>query len=178
MTPKLSQQKSPDTKHSARYAAGFPVNLPIEKIDLYKWVTEMTDADYRSYSKAHQALGSFFKEGVFYTINVENIGNETIVQHYELKYHTASHVQFYSPNSVAYIMRWFPATVGVPWEMQLRATSGNTCELTCMIGADFPNLFLKLGAWLNGFGGFFLKRHLQQEGNAFAKDIEKKFRAI
>lgn len=60
MTPKLFQQKSPDTKHSARYAAGFPVNLPIEKIDLYKWVTEMTDADYRSYSKAHQALGSFF----------------------------------------------------------------------------------------------------------------------
>lgn len=115
---------------------------------------------------------------MFYTINVENIGNETIVQHYELKYHTASHVQFYSPNSVAYIMRWFPATVGVPWEMQLRATSGNTCELTCMIGADFPNLFLKLGAWLNGFGGFFLKRHLQQEGNAFAKDIEKKFRTI
>jgi hypothetical protein len=178
MTQKLFQQKSPDTKYSARYVASFPINLTKEKIDLYKWVTEMTDANYVSYSKAHQAMGSFFKDGVFYMMNVENIGNETLVQHYELKFHAPGHIQFYSSHSKAYVMRWFPAKVGVPWEMQINATSATTSELTCIIGADFPTLFLKLAAWLNGLGGTFIHRHLMEEGKAFANDIEKKFGTV
>lgn len=178
MNTQFFQQKSLDTKYSARYMASFPINLPIEKIDLYKWVTEMSDADYSSYSKAHQAMGSFFRDGGFYMLNVENIGNETLIQHYELKYHAPDHIQFYSSHSKAYVMRWFPAEVGVPWEMQIRPISATISELTCMIGADFPTLFLKVAAWLNGIGGRFIYRHLIEEGNAFAKDIERKFGGI
>jgi len=178
MTSKLFQQKSLDTKYSARCVASFPINLASEKIDLYKWVTEMTNADYGSYSKAHLAMGSFFKDGKFCMMNVENIGNETLVQHYELEFHAPNHIQFYSSRTKAYVMRWFPAKVGVPWEMQIIATSATTSEFTCIIGADFPTLFLKVAAWLNGFGGTFLHRHLLEEGKAFANDIEKKFATI
>lgn len=175
MNAKLFQQRSFDTKYGSRYSASFPINLPKEKINLYQWVTEMTDADYCSYSKAHQAMGSFYNDDIFCMMNVENIGNETLIQHYELKFHSPDHVQFYSSYTKAFVMRWFPAKVGVPWEMHIRATSATTSELTCMIGADFPTLFLKIAAWINGLGGLFLKRHLNEEGKAFANDIEKKF---
>ena len=74
----------------------------------------MTDQDYRSYSSAHQVMGSFFSGCIFHMLNVENIGNEMLVQHYELKYQTPDHVQFYSGNTVVYILRWFPTTVSVP----------------------------------------------------------------
>ncbi len=156
MKTKLANQKSPATKYSAIYVASSPINLPLEKINLYKWVTEMSYEDYVSYSDAHKALGSFFQRQLFYTDNVENIGNETLVQRYEIKNHSIHDVQFYSENSVAYILRWFLVIVVVPWEMQVRSTSDNTSELICLIGADFSNWFLKLVAWLNGLGGFFL----------------------
>jgi hypothetical protein len=75
-------------------------------------------------------------------------------------------------------MRWFPAKVGVPWEIRINATSANTSVLICLIGADFPSLFLKIAAWLNGLDGTFLKRHLKEEVEAFAKDIERKFSRV
>ncbi len=175
MTKRLFQQRTADTKYSARYVQRFGINLPIEKIDLYKWVTGMTDTDYTSYSAAHQLMGSSFRDGLFCMTNVENIGLETVIQHYELKYHAPNHVQFYSPKTISYILRWFPAKVGVPWELYLQPVSANSCRLICLIGADFPNFLLKIGAWFSGFGGLFLQMHLNKEGKAFAKDIESKF---
>lgn len=176
MKTKIFQPKSPDTPYAVRHVASFAINLPVEKIDLYKWMIEMQDSDYASYSTSHQAMGSFFKDGVYHAINVENIGNEYIIQRYAMKFHSADHVQLYSSDTTAYIMRWFPATVGVPWEMQVRPVSENSCELICLVGADFPNRFLQVAAWCNGLGGFFLRRHLLEEGKAFAADIEKKFK--
>ncbi len=176
MKTKLINQRTKDSKYSIRYSASFTIDLPIEKIDLYKWVTEMTDQDYSSYSSAHQVMGSFFRDGVFHMLNVENIGNEMLVQHYELIYHTPDHVQFYSNSTVVYVLRWFPTTVSVPWEMQVRPVTATTSELICMIGADFPSGFLKLAALANGLDGYFLTKHLKAETKAFAKDIEEKFK--
>ena len=170
----LVGQKTVDTKYCARFVQSFQINLPIEKIDLHKWVTEMTDADYRSYSKDHKMMSSFFKDGVFYMKNLENIGSDSLIQSYELKYHSPHHVQFYSSDTTAYVMRWFPAKVSVPWEMRLTKTSDNTCELTCLIGVDFPDVLLKI-SWFGSLGDLFLKRHLSEEGENFVKDIERKF---
>ncbi len=177
MTKKLFQQKTPATKYNARYIQSFLINLPVEKIDLYKWVIEMTDDDYASYSKAHKAMGSFSKDNIFYMKNVENIGIETIVQHYELKFYAPNHVQLYSSKSIAYILRWFPTRVGVPWELYVQPVSANSSRLVCLIGVDYPNLILKIAAWFSSLGGLFLKRHLSKEGKAFARDIEIKFKA-
>lgn len=176
MKASLTNQQSPDTKYCVRYVESFAINLSAEQIDLYKWIVEMTESDYKSYSPAHIAMNSYFKDEILFMTNVENICTDTIVQHYELKFHTAEHVQLYSAKSDAYIMRWFRVFVGVPWEMQIRAASNNTCELVCLVGADYPNLFLMVAAWLNGLGGTFLRKHLSKEGKAFAKDIEEKFR--
>ncbi len=167
---------SPDTKYGVRYVESFSISLPAEQIDLYKWIVEMTEPDYKSYSTAHVAMNSYFENGVLFMTNVENIGTDMVVQHYELKNHSAQHVQLYSAKSEAFIMRWFRVIVGVPWEMQIIPKSSDTCELICLVGADYPNLFIKTAAWLNGLGGTFLSKHLSKEGKAFANDIERKFR--
>jgi hypothetical protein len=175
MAQKVFELRTPESKSGSRYIESFHINLPVEKIDVYKWVRGMTDDDYTSYSTAHKAMGSFIKDNVFYMKNVEHIGIETLVQHYELKYHAANHVQFYSPKSRAYIMRWFPATVGVPWELYLQPVSAKSSRLICMIGVDFPGFALKMASWFSSFGGLFLRNHLNQEGKAFVLDIEDKF---
>jgi hypothetical protein len=177
MTKKLFQQKTPAAKYNSRYVQSFAVNLPVEKIDLYQWITGMTDADYTTYSKAHKAMGSYHKDNTFYMKNVENIGIEMVVQRYELKYHAPNHVQFYSSESTVYIMRWFPATVGVPWELYVQPVSATSSRLVCLIGVDYPGPVLKIAAWFSGLGGLFLRRHLSKEGRTFARDIERKFKA-
>jgi hypothetical protein len=176
MKARLKNQKSPDKKYGVRYVESFSINLPAEQIDLSKWIVEMTESDYTSYSPAHLAMNSYFKNGVLFMTNVENIGTDMIVQHYELKYQSAEHIQLYSVKSEAHIMRWFPAVVGVPWEMKIRSVAKDACELICLVGADYPNPFLQVAAWLNGLGGTFLMKHLKKEGKAFAKDIQEKFR--
>ncbi|KIC95428.1 hypothetical protein [Flavihumibacter solisilvae] len=162
-------------KYSSRYIQDFEVNVPVDNIDLYKWITGMTDADYASYSPAHKAMGSFTNEGVFYMTNVENIGTETIVQNYQLVTHAANRVQLYSARSTAYIMRWFPVKVGVPWQLYVQPVSATSSRLICLIGVDYPNPVLRIAAWFGGLGGFFLRKHLNREGRAFALDIEQKF---
>jgi hypothetical protein len=96
MSARITDQKSVTTKYNARFVERFPIDLPAEEIDLYKWIVGMTETDYKSYSPAHLAMNSFIQDGVFFMTNVENIGTDTVVQHYELKHHDAHHIQLYS----------------------------------------------------------------------------------
>ncbi|WP_342438882.1 hypothetical protein NSS79_07675 [Paenibacillus sp. FSL L8-0436] len=102
----------------------FKLQIAANHVNLYKWVTEMTPAEYESFSKGHKAMGSYFEDGEFYK---------------------------------AYICRWIPAIVGVPWEMKITPIDNTSYELSCTIGADFPSRLLAIAAWINGFGGFFRK---------------------
>jgi len=152
----------------------FPISLPIDQVDMYRWVTEMTPEDYSSYAKAHLAMGSWFEGAKFFMVNVEAVGSDMVIQHYELLDHSRGRVKFYSTRSNGYILRWLPVTFGVPWEMVLRPVSARTCELTCTIGADFASAFLDV--FVKVFGAErSLRRHLAEEGAAFARDIERKF---
>ena len=47
------------------------INLPIDRIDMYQWLTEMTPEDYESFASAHKALGSFFPGADFLMVSVE-----------------------------------------------------------------------------------------------------------
>lgn len=158
-----------------RISGSFEIGLRKEVIDLYRWVTEMTDTDYASYARGHKAMGSYFRDDCFHMVNVEAIGNEMIVQHYVMQEHRPDRVVLYSHNTEAYVLRWFRAVVGVPWELEVQAVGTNCCRLLCTIGADFPNDLVAAGAYVNGLGGRFLRRHLDEEGKAFARDIERKF---
>ena len=176
MKKKFFQQQTPSVKYSERFTRSFPLNLPMDQIDLHKWFREMNDADYRSYSPAHKAIGSYSRNGNFFMTNVENIGMDSIIQNYELKSYSANSVRMYSEKSKVYIWRWFPVTVSVPWEMYIQPVSSTSSRFICMIGVDYPNVFLRIANWFNGLGGLFLRKHLKKEGKAFALDIEQKFR--
>ena len=160
-----------------RVSNTFAVYIPIEKVDMYKWVTEMSPEEYETFAPAHKAMGSGFHGGEFHEVNVECIGTDMLVQHYKLVKHSKSHVRFYSLDTKAYLYRWIPVTFGVPWEMSLRSVSPEACELSCTIGADFRSRMLAVAAWINGLGFLFVKRHLAVEGAAFARSIERKFAA-
>jgi hypothetical protein len=157
-----------------RVSKRFLVNLSIDQIDLYRWVTELTTEEYEAFTPAHKAMGSFFRESRFFMVNVENIGCDQLVQHYELIEHSRFHVRLYSRLTTGYIFRWIPVTFSVPWEMTLLPTSPRSCELICTIGADFSSALLAGLARVNG-SAFFTHRHLAAEGAAFARDIERKF---
>lgn len=95
MPAKLVNQHSPDTRYSARFVESFTIKLPVEQIDLSKWIIEMTELDYVSHTPAHLAMNSHFHKEVLLMTNVENIVNETIMQHCELKKHSSRHIQLY-----------------------------------------------------------------------------------
>lgn len=157
-----------------RQSMTFPVELPIDRIDMYRWATEMTSDDYASYAPAHKAMGSFFHDSRFFMVNVECIATDMLIQHYELVDHSESHLRFYSARTEGYLFRWIPVSFAVPWEMTLRPVSSRSSELTCTIGVEFPSALLRVIAWV-GAARFFMRRHLALEGAAFARDIERKF---
>ncbi len=157
-----------------RVTKTFPIDLPMEQIDMHRWVRELTTEDYASFTPAHKALGSFVHGSRFFMVNVECIGGDMLIQHYELVDHSRSHVTFYSHRTKGYVFRWVPVTFSAPWEMSLRGVSAHSCELTCTIGAEFDSPLLGALAWLNG-SRFFIRRHLAAEGVAFARHIELKF---
>lgn len=76
-----------DLEKNMRVTRCSEISLPKERIHLYRWVTEMTDADYASFVHEHKAMGSYFKGRRFCMANFEMIGNEMIVQGYVLREH-------------------------------------------------------------------------------------------
>lgn len=177
MKSTLENSKAHTGKYSDRYVASFPINLAAEQIDLSQWMSEMKASDYISYSPAHIAMNSYVKDNVLFATNVENIGTDQIVQHYEMTYESKDHLLLHSAESDVYIMKFVPVSVGVPWEMQIRPVTENTCEFVCMFGIDFPNAFLQTVYKFYSLNGTFLRKHLTKEGIAFARDIEQKFSA-
>ncbi len=58
------------------------INLPVEGIDVSAWLAQLSDRDYQACSPGHLAAGIFYENGVFGSINVENVGGHLLVHHY------------------------------------------------------------------------------------------------
>jgi len=68
----------------ARSAQSVVINAPLEKINLGKWLTELTDAEYQACAVPdHRACGwSRNAAGQPVSINVEEVGGTLFIQHY------------------------------------------------------------------------------------------------
>ena len=107
-------------------------------------------------------------------INVEDIGGGLITQYYYFKKTEKDHVILHSERSLVLVLHWFPIRINVPWEMSVEEDPTGQTALKCTIGAVFPSKILEIAA-RSMFLGFFLKKHLNEEAQAFAVDLNWKF---
>jgi hypothetical protein len=158
-----------------RFNSSSIINLPISQINLYDWLISMSENDYKSCSKAHKAVGLVTIDNVEGMINVENIGGQLLIQHYKIIEKQPHHLLLSSLKSDVYLFHILKVQVEVEWTMTLKEKDENSCEFTCQVGVQYPNILLKL-AHMSAGGNYFLARHTNEEGPLFAKYIEKKFR--
>ena len=158
-----------------KYTIEIPVEVKSENINLYKWVTDLKSEEYESFSTSHLAMGKYKDETGTRLINVEDIGGSLITQYYYFKKTEKAHVILHSDRSMVLVLHWFPVRINVPWEMSVSEDLSGQTILTCTIGALFPNKFLEIAA-RSMLLGYFLKKHLLEEAQAFAKDLELKFK--
>lgn len=157
------------------------INAPFENIDLTDWLFTLKDAEYRDCSSAHLAAGnSVTPEGKRMSVNVEQIADNLLIQHYVEEIGERNHC---CVNSVSDSLS--PAgrtTLGIKWELKIEKISGSSCEFSnhvvISLTEDFREFIRKsnitdpepvrLGMLYN------LTAHNKEETPLFAKDIEAK----
>ena len=109
-------------------------------------------------------------------VNVESIGGSLLIQHYATQRADKDHVTMVAGASRAYLMHLVPVEIGVIWDMQVLSEGPETSRFRCTIDVAMPPAIRVLGLF-NGTG-FFVKRHLIEETEGFARDIARKCGAV
>jgi hypothetical protein len=148
------------------------INHPVERVNLARWISTMTDGDYQACSRAHRAAGTFREDGTLGMVNVESVGGNLLVQHYRATKLTAAHVIMHSKNSRAYISHLFPATVEVIWTLEAEPKDAQTSLFRCSVETRIPPL-LRILATMTLLP-IFLRQHTAEETLGFAADISRK----
>ena len=52
-----SQKNKKKDKRMKNFYYEQEINVPVDSIDVYKWLRELTDIEYQSFSKGHKAMG-------------------------------------------------------------------------------------------------------------------------
>src|SRR5690349_7572983 len=105
------------------------INAPIEKINRPEWVFNLSEKDYQECSPAHVSAGKTTgPDGRRMSINVEVIGGNPMVQHYQEELSEPHHLVLTSFSDV------FTPTgrvvIHVHWELSVKAISATQCEFT------------------------------------------------
>src|SRR5262245_29475382 len=95
------------------------IDLPSDRIDLPAWLAMLSDRDYQACSPAHRAAGIFYENGVFGSVNVENVGGHLLVHHYLAEDASAGRIVMRSRNTRVYVMHMAPATIEVIWTLEI-----------------------------------------------------------
>jgi len=106
------------------------IDVPIEKVDIAKWLFTLPDAEYqRCAPPDHIAAGATFTDdGRRMSINVEMIGSGLVVQHYVGDITDAAHCRMVSTSDV-----FTPngrTKVQVIWDLSVKKVDDNRCAYT------------------------------------------------
>jgi len=116
---RIRRIEMPDTVIRESSASAI-INAPIELVDIADWVFSLPDAEYQRCSPAHIAAGfTTSDEGRRMSLNVETIGGNLMVQHYEEDIGEKHHVRLLSTSDV--IGPSGRTKSGVVWELSVRA---------------------------------------------------------
>ena len=150
------------------------VQLPVEKINLYEWITTVSDKEYQSFSKGHKAMGLFKDKNTEGIVNIESIGGNLLINHYNILTKDSDHVVMQSEKSDAYLSHIIHFHVWVEWKMKVVFKNNNSSTFTCEVSTDYSNKFLAVAAKLS-VANYFLQKHINEEGENFARSIELRF---
>jgi len=105
------------------------INAPIEKINIPEWAFNLSEEDYQGCSPAHvTAAKTVGPDGRRMSINVEVIGGNPMVQHYQEELSQPDHLILTSFSDV------FTPTgrvvIHVHWELSVKKISDTQCEFT------------------------------------------------
>jgi len=105
------------------------INAPIEKINIPEWAFNLSEAEYQGCSPAHVSAGKTIgADGRRMSINVEVLGGNPMVQHYQEELSEPHHLILTSFSDI------FTPTgrvvLHVQWELSVRALSATQCEFT------------------------------------------------
>lgn len=105
------------------------INAPIEKINIPEWAFNLSEKEYQECSPAHvSAAKTIGADGRRMSINVEVIGGNPMVQHYQEELSTPHHLILTSFSDV------FTPTgrvvIHVHWELSVKAINDTQCEFT------------------------------------------------
>lgn len=157
------------------------INVPIDYVDIAEWLMNLPDAEYqRCAPPDHIACGSTTgDDGKKMSINVEQIGEGLVIQHYVadvLEPHHCkmiSHSDVYSPHG--------RTKVQVIWDLSVKPIDANSCEYTNdVVGLttpEFMTFIAKHGLTLEQAAAArqaASSNHNSRETPLFAKSIEKK----
>ena len=107
-------------------------------------------------------------------VNVESIGGNLLIQHYAIITKDIDKVFLRSDKSDAYLSHFIRVYLSVEWKMSVVYRDNQSCTFTCEVGTAYPNKVLAIAGKLSSVN-YFLKKHLNEEGKNFARDIELKF---
>jgi hypothetical protein len=172
----------PDDRTLSLSSVSAPISLPIETIDIADWLFHLPDSEYQRCAHAHLAAGTTTTDdGRPMSINVELIGDAFVVQHYVAEVREPHYCRMVSiSDSISPAGR---TRLQVIWELSVKQTGGDTCELTNQIHSSAIDETI---AFFKEHGILFERArearqkashaHNQEETPNFAKSIERRTR--
>lgn len=156
------------------------INAPIEKINIADWLLNLPDAEYQRCSVNHIAAGNTTTfDGQPMSINVEQIGNALVIQHYIATEHRPDYCRMLSISDT--LTASGRSTVQVLWELSATRIDDHTSRYTNTIHATATPEFL---AFIQEHGISLEQAakarqeasdiHNREETPNFAKSIENK----
>ncbi|MFT3793337.1 hypothetical protein [Flavobacterium sp.] len=157
------------------------IHAPIGHINLTEWLFTLKSDEYRSCSKSHLAAGSSFTpDGKRMSLNVEKVADTLLIQHYveDISEKQLCRVQSVSDSFSA----MGNTTLGVVWEVSVKAVSDRSCELSNRVVILQTEQFAQMLVAVNATDlasvkmrmGRNVALHNAEETPLFAKDIEAK----
>jgi hypothetical protein len=162
----------------AESSSSATINAPIETVDIPAWCFTLPESEYNACSPAHYAAAATTApDGRRMSINVEVLGGSLMVQHYVEDVAEQNHLRLVSTSDL-----FTPAgrtKIGVIWELRVRRTDNDSCELTNTVSgfatSELLEFLAKQGIPLDGFVAAqrpIVEAHNRQETPLFAKSIE------
>jgi hypothetical protein len=154
-----------------------PIALPAERIDLAAWIARLSEPTYLASAPRHHAMGRFADDdGTRGLIQVETIATVLMIHHYRLAIARPDRVYLLSERTRGWLLNLVPHSFTVFSCLSVHPRSAETCELRFHIDIAFHHRFFAALSRVAVFP-IAVVRHAQAETEAFARDIERMFRA-